>query len=258
MPGEPIPTFGLAHTAIVAAVPALAAALSWVVRRSPSLGTPVRRSLAAVLAVDALSSYVVAFVHGAVRPPHGLPLDLCDVVVWVTVFALATGRPSALEAAYFLGIAGSGMALLTPDVGAGASAWEAAQFFVAHGLVVAAVLFLVFAGALTPRPRAWLRVFLIVNVYAAFVAVFDACFGTNYMYLREKPQAGTLLDLLGPWPLYILAAEPVALALLLALDLPFRRGRGRAAGLPGPLSDGSPPPPAPAARASRRGWRAGR
>lgn len=225
MPADPLPSFGLAHAAIVAAVPLLAAALTWSVRRSPSLGAPVRLSLASALAVDALSWHVVAFARGAVRPPHGLPLDLCDAVLWVTVYALVTGRRAALDAAYFLGIAGSGMALLTPDIGSGASGWEAAQFFAAHGLVVAAVLFLVLSGALTPRPRAWLRVFLIVNVYAAFVAVLDASWGTNYMYLREKPQSGTLLDLLGPWPLYIVAAEPVALALLFALDLPFRRRR---------------------------------
>lgn len=118
------------------------------------------------------------------------------------------------------------MALLTPDVGGGSPPRAVAQFFVMHGLLVGSVLFLVLAGRLRPRPGAWWRVFLGLNAYAALVALFDARFGTNYLYLREKPQAGTLLDLLGPWPLYVLAAEPVALLLLLALGLPFRR-RGR-------------------------------
>ena len=129
----------------------------------------------------------------------------------------------SLELAYFLGVAGSGMALLTPDVGPGLGF---AQFFASHGLVVGSVLFLAFAGELRPRPGAGWRAFLFVNVYAALVAVFDGFFGTNYMYLREKPQAASLLDLFGPWPFYVLAAEPVALALFFALDLPFRRRRG--------------------------------
>jgi hypothetical integral membrane protein (TIGR02206 family) len=117
------------------------------------------------------------------------------------------------------------MAVLTPDVGGDVPAWAAAQFFVAHGAVVAAVLFLVWVGALRPRPGSWWRVFLAVNVYAAAVALFDLRYGTNYMYLREKPASGTLLDWLGPWPWYVLAGDAVALVLLWALHLPFRRPR---------------------------------
>jgi hypothetical integral membrane protein (TIGR02206 family) len=102
--------------------------------------------------------------------------------------------------------------------------YVATKFFVAHGGVVAAILYLVLTGALRPRPGAWWRVFLYVNVYAAVIALFNARYGTNYMYLREKPQAGSLLDLLGPWPWYVLAAEPVALLLMWLLHLPFGRG----------------------------------
>ena len=227
MPADPFHAFGPAHIAIGAAIPLVAVALAFAIREFPSRAAFVRLSLAWVLAIDALSWYAVSFTRGDVRPPHGLPLDLCDAVVWVTVYALVKGRPWALETAYYLGLAGSGMALLTPDLGSNASTWDVAQFFIAHGLVIVAVLLLVLTRVVHPRPGAWWRAFLTANAYAAFVAAFDAIFGTNYMYLREKPQAGTLLDLLGPWPLYILAAEPVALTLLVALDLPFRGGRRR-------------------------------
>jgi hypothetical integral membrane protein (TIGR02206 family) len=160
---------------------------------------------------------------GWLAPPHGLPLDLCDVVLWVTVAALVAPRPWSLEIAYYLGLGGSGMALLTPDVAADAPAYAAVQFYVGHGLVVAAILFLVWAGALRPRPGSWWRVFLAGNAYAAAVLAFDLVFGTNYMYLREKPAAGSLLDVLGPWPWYVLAGDAVALVLLWLLYLPFRR-----------------------------------
>jgi hypothetical integral membrane protein (TIGR02206 family) len=118
------------------------------------------------------------------------------------------------------------MALLTPDVGGALASYAGAKFFLAHGGAVAAILFLVLAGALRPRRGAWWRVFLWVNAYAAAVALFNWRFGTNYMYLREKPASATLLDWLGPWPWYVLAAEPVALLLLWLLDLPLRRGSG--------------------------------
>ena len=171
---------------------------------------------------------VHALREGWIRPPHGLPLDLCDVVLWLTVWALAAPRPLVLELVWYLGLAGSGMALLTPDPGAALGSYEGAKFFVAHGGVVGAVLFLALAGALRPRPGSWWRVFLWVNAYAAAVALFDWRFGTNYLYLREKPASASLLDVLGPWPWYVLAAEPVALALLWLLHLPFRGGGGAA------------------------------
>jgi hypothetical integral membrane protein (TIGR02206 family) len=217
-----VETFSPAHLAIVAAVPLAAWGLARLARRGPRALRRVRLALAAGIALDAAAWYAVAASRGDIDPPHGLPLDLCDVVLFVMVVALAAPRPWALDAAYYLGLGGSGMALLTPDVGEGASAGAVVQFFVAHGAVVGSILFLVLAGVLRPRPGSWWRVFLAVNAYAAAVLAFDLAFGTNYMYLREKPASGTLLDLLGPWPWYVLAADAVALALLWLLHLPFR------------------------------------
>ena len=217
-------TFGPAHLAILAAVPAGARALASAARRRPGLLRPIRLVLAATIALDAAAWFGFTVSRGWFRPPHGLPLDLCNVVLWIVVIALAVPRAWALEVTYYLGVGGSGMALLTPDVGGDVPWYAAVQFFVAHGAVVGSVLFLVWAGALRPRPGSWWRVFVALLVYAAAVALFDLRTGTNYMYLREKPASGSLLDLLGPWPWYVLAAAGVALLLLWLLYLPFRRG----------------------------------
>jgi hypothetical integral membrane protein (TIGR02206 family) len=221
-------SFSPAHLGIVASVPLIGWSLAAWGRRRPRAARGIRFTLAAAIGVNELVWYGYAAAHGWFAPPAGFPLDLCDVVLWLTVYALVTPRAWALDAIYYLGLAGSGMAVLTPDLSAPFPSYPGVKFFLAHGGVVAAILFLVWTGALRPRRHSWWRVFLGVNAYAAVVGVVDAWFGTNYMYLRDKPESSTLLDLLGPWPWYLLGAEGVALFLLWLLYLPMRRAAPRA------------------------------
>lgn len=67
-----------------------------------------------------------------------------------------------------------------------------------------------------------MRALIASNVYAALIGTFDYFFKTDYMFLRSKPPTPSLLDVLGPWPWYILVCEFVALGLFLLLYLPFR------------------------------------
>jgi len=119
-------------------------------------------------------------------------------------------------------LAGATMALLTPNLWEPFPSFGTVQFFVDHGLIVASVLFLAWSGLM--RPRAWsvARAMVVLNVLAALIGVFNFVYKTDYMYLRAKPRNASLLDLLGPWPWYLVATEFVALALFLLLYLPFR------------------------------------
>jgi uncharacterized membrane protein YwaF len=69
-----------------------------------------------------------------------------------------------------------------------------------------------------PRPGAAWRVFGATLAVAAVAAVADLVTGGNYMYLRSKPVHSSLLNLMGPWPWYIVGAAALGLALLLVLE----------------------------------------
>lgn len=213
--------FGPAHLAILAAIPSAAAALAWAARR----GVPrIRLALGFLLAGNELVWYAYRLRTEGFRFPEGLPLQLCDLALWMTVIALLTLRPWCYELAWFVGIGGAGMAALTPDLWAPSWSYPTWYFFLAHGGVIASVLFLTWSGLLRPRRGALWRAFGLVNLYMAAVGAFNLAFGTNYIYLRRKPESASLLDFLGPWPLYLLAGEVVALAVFALLWLPFRRG----------------------------------
>jgi hypothetical integral membrane protein (TIGR02206 family) len=226
MTDAPFPLFGPVHLALLAAVPAAGLGLAAAIRARPALERPVRLGLAGLLAANQLAYLGYAAGRGWIAPPAGLPLELCDVAVWLAVMALAGGPPAFGELLYFVGLAGTVQALLTPDLGVAFPSYPAAKFFLGHGGTVAAAILLLAIGRLRPRPGAWWRALLVLDAYAAAVFVLDRLTGTNYLYLARKPPVPTLLDRMGPWPWYILTAEMLAVLLFFLLQLPFRGPRG--------------------------------
>ncbi len=219
--------FGPAHLLILVSVPVLGLALAKWCQRSEQCARGVRYGVALFLSANELVWYAYRFHYEGFRFPHALPLNLCDLTLWLTVAALLSLNQWAFELAYFAGIGGSGMAVLTPDLWAPFPSYPTIYFFLAHGVVVAALLMLVWSKLAVPKPGCLRRALLLVNAYAAVIGVFNLVFGTNYMYLCSKPSGTSLLDYLGPWPLYIAGGEAIALVVFWLLWLPFRR-RARA------------------------------
>ena len=185
----------------------------------------MRLALALSLALAELVWYAVSISRGWFQFPEGIPIQICDLILWATVLAALTMRPFLLELAYFGGLAGCGMALLTPDLWAPLCSYPSIQFFVAHGLVVANVLFLRMTGQFHCRPGAPWRVWAVLNGYVLFLAGFNLMYDTNYGYLCRPPAQPSLLDYLGPWPFYILSGELVAVGLLWVVYLSCRQPR---------------------------------
>jgi hypothetical integral membrane protein (TIGR02206 family) len=217
--------FGPAHLLILISIPLLAIALAQCCRRNKAAARGIRLGLAAFLGVNELIWYVYRIHVEGFRFPGGLPLNLCDVTLWATVAAACTLKPSAFEFVYYAGLAGMGMALLTPDLWVPFWAYPTIYFFLAHGVAVVTVLTLLWSRLARPRPGSVWRALAMLNAYALGIGLFDAISKTNYMYLCQKPRAASALSYFGPWPVYLAGGEVVALALFWLLWLPFRSGR---------------------------------
>jgi len=211
------------HAGALATIAVATVALVVLARRRPG---GWMRWMAVALVVVEVSWWVYLLAGGVPgsQLAYSLPLQLCDAAIFVAAAALWTRRQVLVEVTYFWGLAGTIQALLTPDLPQHFPSYPYFQYYIAHGGVVAAALVLVVGLRIFPEHLA--RVIGFTIGYTALVGLIDAVTGANYMYLRAKPPTPTLLDVLGPWPVYILAATAIALGLFALLDAPFRFRRG--------------------------------
>lgn len=216
--------FAPSHLVALALTALIAAGLSWWLRRAPGAIDKIGPVLAVALAGSGMGFVLLDALAGT--PWRSIaPLHICDVVVFVGAYALITRRPLASEILYFWGCAGAVGALVTPDLAEDFPHFRFVFYFLQHGLIVAAAIVLVVGARLYPRRKAPLYAWLWLNAYGALVAVVDALFDANFMYLRDKPGAATPLDWLGDWPWYVVVIDVLALACFFLLALPFARRR---------------------------------
>lgn len=214
------------HLITLGVIAACTAALVTGARLRPGAWTaPACRILALVILANELGWWVWLGFQHTWSAAFVLPLQLCDVVALVAAAALWFRRPLLVELTYFWGLAGTANGLISPDLPDHFPSYLFLQYFVAHGAIVAAALLLVVGLRITPRRGAVGRVVALTLALVMIDAAANALTGGNYMYLRHTPDVPNLLDLMGPWPVYILAAAGLALALFVALDLPFSLGR---------------------------------
>jgi hypothetical integral membrane protein (TIGR02206 family) len=216
--------FGPLHLAIIAAVPLAA----WLLSRAA--GRRTRIVLGLLLLVNELIWYGYKLRTEGWRFPEGLPLQLCDLTLWMTVIAALTLKPWAVETAYLAGVGGAGMAVLTPELWAPAFSYPTMYFFAAHGGLIVVILTILGSRMAKLGPGCVWRVLAVTNLFAAFDALFNAVFQTNYMFLCRKPSSASLLDSLGPWPWYIAAGEVLTLVIFWLLWLAYAGFRRRDGG----------------------------
>jgi hypothetical integral membrane protein (TIGR02206 family) len=213
--------FGLLHLSLLLAILVTGTILVSLCRRGVLPPRTVCTFLGCVLAANEIAWWIWRYSREGIHTGN-LPLQLCDAAVWFAVASCLTRAQLLAEFTWFAGIAGAGMALLTPDLVAPWPQWPAIYFFIAHGGVVIAALLLAFSGVIRFHPPSAWRPFAMLLGWAGLVGCVDAVSGANYMYLRSKPASGSALDLMGPWPWYIAGGAALGLLMFWILWLPFR------------------------------------
>jgi len=151
-----------------------------------------------------------------------LPLHLCGMALILSAIMLVTNDYRIFEVTYFWGLAGATQALLTPDIADyGFPHYRFIQFFISHGAIVTANIYMTFVAGFRPTWKSWRKALIITLSYAAVIAVFNWLVGGNYLFICHKPPTASLLDLMGPWPFYLFPLFFVALAIFTLFYLPY-------------------------------------
>jgi hypothetical integral membrane protein (TIGR02206 family) len=197
-------------------------------------GTSAERSVALVLAGANLVFGTISTIDALVPfdAQHSLPLHISGFAWIVIAAALITRQPTLIALTYYWGLTLCLQALVQPTL---SQPFPEPAFFVFWGKHVSMVwgaVFLTLALRNGPDWRSYRRALLWTFVWLGGVLVVNALLDSNYGYVSAKPSEATVLDLLGPWPVFVVAEMVIIAGGWAVITLPWtgwpgRRGRVR-------------------------------
>ena len=227
---QPVPfvAYGLSHWIVLLIFCLVMLGLLLSARHLGQLGQQrLGRGLALVILL-----IMLPFQIGAMSPPfwdvqYSLPLQLCDLAWMVAVVALWSGRRWASDLLYFWGLTLTVQGLITPALGYGYPHIGFFMFFAMHCLVVWAAIYRTWGMGFRPDWGSYRCAVVVTLGWMGLMLLVNALLGTNYGFVSAKPASASILDALGPWPVYLFWEVVIAMAAWALLTLPWVRGQRR-------------------------------
>lgn len=220
--GEPFRLFGTSHLLTLLILLLIGIALMQFRNADDATRKKVRIALGIFLWINESIWHIWNAYWGHWDLETMLPLNTCSILIWLCGFMLIFRNYTIYEFAYFMGIGGAIQYLLTPDVGIyGFPHIRYIQGFLAHGILLISAIYMTMVEGFRPTWRSLWRVALWMNIYMVIVYPINVLLGSNYLMINGKPATASLLDLLPPWPIYIIYMEALGLITFLILYTPF-------------------------------------
>lgn len=216
--------FGPAHLTAIALALMVPLALALLARHEHMGGRAdrlARIGLTGFLTAGWICWYGLTIWRHELHLGNGLPMNLCDWAEIALIVALLTRGQFAYELGYFWGLGGTLQGVLTPPLYYDFPDLQFIFFFIQHGGVIAALLYLTLGMRMRPTLRSLPRVIAASFAYLAAAGLVDWLLGVNYGFLRAKPLGQNLLTLMSPWPWYIAELVAAGIGFVLLYYLPF-------------------------------------
>lgn len=161
-------------------------------------------------------------VNGSWKASQSLPLELCNISLYLTILLLFTKNKLIYDILFFAALLGASQSLATPTVTYDFPHFRFFHFFYAHLIIIWVSLYFTWVKGYRPTILSVIRLFVMLNVLMPIIMFINKRVDGNYMYLSHKPDHASLLDYLGPYPWYILSMEGLLITLSIIVWLVFR------------------------------------
>jgi hypothetical integral membrane protein (TIGR02206 family) len=217
--------YGPSHWAVLAVFAIGVVLFVWVGRRQTAQQA---RRLGRILGAITALIYAAILVY-IVTPPsidYSVPLQLTDLATVVGAYALWSQKQWAYSLTYYWGLVLSTQALISPALqGPDFPHYQFLAFWTIHLLVVWAAIYLTWGRGMRPDWRDYRFAIVVTLAWATVTFTFNSFAGTNYGFLNRKPSTASLLDVMGPWPWYIVAAATLVVIVWALMTWPWVRTR---------------------------------
>jgi hypothetical integral membrane protein (TIGR02206 family) len=177
------------------------------------------------LIIIEVSYHFWMYVNNMWNVSHAIPLELCSISLILSVLLLLTRKKIIYEILLFTALLGASQAIFTPFLNFDFPHFRFFHFFYTHLMTIWVVFY--FTWVIGYRPTIWsvIKLFVFLNVLLPVIMLINKAVDGNYMFLSHKPKSPSLLNILGPYPWYIVSMEFLLITLSLIVWLIFRNKR---------------------------------
>ena len=151
-----------------------------------------------------------------------IPLHMCDLSEIFLIWFLLGGPRILYLCAFFWGLGGASMAILTPDISH--HDLDYIFFMIGHGMIIVGIMYATVSLGNRPYAKDILKVSAITAfILLPIVYVINLILGdpANFWYLMAKPDGASLMDVFPEPPLHLLVITPLAIAVFYLIYLPY-------------------------------------
>jgi len=153
----------------------------------------------------------------------GLPLHLCDFSSFSILIYLLTKKREFFLFAFFFGIAGGGMSILTPDVEYGFPYIPYIQNQIGHMMIILGVTYAMILDRQRPHLKDVHRVLFVGTFLLGVMYVINYLLGepANYWFLMEKPIGDNVTAFMRPAPFHMIDIYLLAVIVCYLIYMPY-------------------------------------
>ncbi len=153
----------------------------------------------------------------------GLPLHLCDFSSAAIILYFITKKREFFLFAFFAGISGAGMALLTPDTLYSFPHIDYIRHMVGHSMIIMGVAYAIIIDSQRPQLRDVHRVLFVVSIFLLLMYPINYLIGSpaNYWYVIEKPPGLNVTEFMRDPPYHMIDIYILAIIVCYLIYLPY-------------------------------------